>query len=78
MKALSLFANIGIAEACLREIGIHVAVANEYIPKRAELYQKIYPTAKMICGDITDETIYNQVLSAAKTANIQIVMATPP
>lgn len=32
----------------------------------------------MICGDITDETIYNQVLSAAKAANIQVVMATPP
>lgn len=78
MKALSLFANIGIAEACLKEIGIHVAVANEFIPKRAELYQKIYPKTKMICGDITDETIYNQVLSAAKAANIQVVMATPP
>lgn len=78
MKALSLFANIGIAEACLKEIGIHVAVANEFIPKRAELYQKIYPKTKMICGDITDETTYNQVLSAAKAANVQIVMATPP
>ena len=78
MKALSLFANIGIAEACLKEIGIHVAVANEFISKRAELYQKIYPKAKMICGDITDENIYNQVLSAAKAAKIQIVMATPP
>lgn len=52
MKALSLFANIGIAEAYLKEIGVDVAVANEFIEKRAELYQKIYPDTKMVCGEL--------------------------
>ena len=47
IKALSLFANIGIAEAYLKEIGVDVVVANEFVEKRAELYQKIYPGAKM-------------------------------
>lgn len=40
MKALSLFANIDIAEAYLKEIGVDVVVANEFVEKRAELYQK--------------------------------------
>ena len=31
MKVLSLFANIGVAEAYLRDLGIEVAVANELI-----------------------------------------------
>ena len=41
MKALSLFANIGVAEAYLEEIGINVVVANELIERRANLYSKI-------------------------------------
>lgn len=52
MKALSLFANIGIAEAYLKEIGIDIVVANEFIEKRAELYQKIYPDTKIVCGEL--------------------------
>ena len=43
LRALPLFANIGVAEAYLREIGIDVVVANEFVEKRAQLYQAIYP-----------------------------------
>jgi len=77
-NVLSLFANIGVAEAYLEEIGIHVAIANELIDKRCQLYQAIYPNTKMICGDITDQDVYNQIIKEAKEANIEIIMATPP
>ena len=36
-KILSLFANIGVAEAFLEEIGCRVTVANELIKRRANL-----------------------------------------
>lgn len=78
MKALSLFANIGIAEACLKEIGIDVVVANEFVDKRADLYQRIYPDCKMICGDITSDAIAEEILANVSTHQIDIVMATPP
>ena len=52
MKVLSLFVNVGIAEAYLKEIGIDIVVANEFIEKRAELYQKIYPDTKIVCGEL--------------------------
>ncbi len=78
LRALSLFANIGVAEAYLKEIGIDVVVANEYVEKRAKLYQAIYPDCDMICGDITDSTIFNTILKRAKEEEIDIVMATPP
>ena len=78
MKALSLFANIGIAEASLKSLGIDVVVANEFIPKRAELYQRIYPQCEMICGDVTAQDIFESILSASKRHEIDIVMATPP
>lgn len=78
LKALSLFANIGVAEAYLKDIGVDVAVANEFVEKRAGLYQAIYPDCDMICGDITDPKILNKIVKRAKEEKVDIVMATPP
>ncbi len=78
MKMLSLFANIGVAEAYLDEIGVEVVLANEMIERRAKLYSKIYPKTKMICGDITDKKIFNQIVDEAHNMEIDIIMATPP
>lgn len=75
---LSLFANIGVAEAYLEEIGCHVAVANEIIKRRSSLYSMIYPYSNMICGDITDENIYNHIIEISKKEGVDVIMATPP
>ena len=77
-KILSLFANIGIAEAYLEEIGNDVVVANEIDPRRAKLYQAIYPQTKMICGDITNQEVYNEILQSSQRSGVNIIMATPP
>ena len=74
---LSLFANIGVAEALLGDIG-KVVVANEIDPKRAALYQNIYSDSKMICGDITKKEIIEEIIEESKTAKVDIIMATPP
>ena len=66
MKVLSLFANIGVAEAYLRGLGIEVSVANELLERRAKLYSEIYPETEMISGDITNAKIFNHVIEAAK------------
>ncbi len=78
MNALSLFANIGVAEAYLKDIGIEVVVANEIDKRRADLYQKIYPESKMICGDITNQLIFESIINESKKENVEIIMATPP
>lgn len=77
-NVLSLFSNIGVAEAYLEKIGIHVVVASELIERRAMLYSKIYPHTKMICGDIKNNDIKKRVIEASKEEGIDIVMATPP
>lgn len=77
-KILSLFANIGIAEAYLEEIGKEVVVANEIDPRRAKLYQAIYPSTKMICGDITSANVYEEILEESIKAKVNVIMATPP
>ena len=43
MRAVSLFSNVGIAETYFKDIGVHVAVANELLPQRADFYRHLYP-----------------------------------
>ena len=38
-----------------------VLITNELIKKRAKLYKFLYPTCKMISGDIADKTIYKEI-----------------
>lgn len=78
MNVLSLFANIGVAEAHLKEIGFNVVVANELIKRRADLYSKIYPETEMICGDITEKIVFKHIVDSCNKHNVDIVMATPP
>ena len=78
MKVLSLFSNIGVAEAYLSDIGVDVVLANELIKRRAELYSRIYPETKMLCGDITDSETFASIVSYAKKLEVDTIMATPP
>ena len=75
---LSLFANIGVAEAYLSDIGINVSVANEVIERRAKLYSEIYPETHMICGDITEQKVFDEVIRASLENRVNLIMATPP
>lgn len=76
MKTLTLFANVGIDEYYLHEIGIKVVVANELIKERADFYKKIYPSVNMINGDITDSNTYDKIVKASK--GVELIIATPP
>lgn len=78
MNALSLFANIGVAEAYLKSIGVNVVVANELIERRAKLYSQIYPDTKMVCGDITDDNIFEDIAKSSENEGVDVIMATPP
>lgn len=78
MNALSLFANIGVAEAYLEDIGINVVVANELIERRAKLYSKIYPHTEMVCGDVTSHEVKDLIVEKSIEKNVSIIMATPP
>lgn len=78
MKVLSLFANIGVAEAYLKGIGFDVVVANEILERRASLYSKIYPETKMVCGDITTNEVKDRITCLSLECGIDVIMATPP
>lgn len=78
LKGLSLFANVGIAEAYMKDIGVNIKVANELDPKRARFYQEVYPDTHMICGDITDDKVRDEIIAEAISESVDFVMATPP
>jgi len=75
---LSLFANVGIAEAYLKEIGIDIVVANELIDKRAKFYSDVYPDTHMIVGDITNDEVRSQIVNEAIGRGVNFILATPP
>lgn len=78
LNGLSLFSNVGIAEAYLKDVGIDVVLANEIDKKRAKFYQEVYPDAHMICGDITDQIIRDEIVKEAIQKNVEFIIATPP
>lgn len=78
IKAISLFANVGIAEAYLHEIGIDVIAANEIDPKRTAFYKHVYPDVNVIEGDITDSLIKDEIVTIAKKDGVELILATPP
>ena len=65
MNGLSLFANVGIAETYLDQVGVDIVLANELLPNRAKFYEHLHPECNMICGDITDEEIYQKIIDEA-------------
>ena len=78
LKAMSLFANVGIAETYLKEIGIDVVIANEIEHQRAKFYQYLYPATIMVEGDIANKEIQDKLIKLGKEQKVELIMATPP
>ena len=78
LKAISLFAGIGVGEFYLDEIGINVIAANEVEEKRCKIYKYFYPKTTVVCGDIRNQLIKEQIVSLALENNVEILIATPP
>lgn len=78
INGISLFANVGIGETYFKQENINICVSNELIEKRADFYSYLYPETKMICGDITNPQIFNQLLDEYKKNNCDFLIATPP
>lgn len=78
LNGLSLFANVGVAETYLKDIGVDIKVANELEPKRAKFYKHLYPSTNMIIGDVTNKEISHKIIAESKKHNVNFIIATPP
>lgn len=77
LTGLSLFASAGIAEMNLAQYA-NIVLANELLPIRAKVHKYWHSNAEMICGDITDATIKDELVSKSLEKNINLILATPP
>lgn len=76
---LSLFASGGIGESYIHTLkNINIKVANELEKNRAKFYSHFYPESNMIQGDITNDTIFNQVIDKCKEEKVNFIISTPP
>lgn len=78
MNGLSLFANVGIAETYLEDLGINIVLANELLENRCKFYKHCHPETDVICGDITNPGIYSNIIEKSIDRNIDFIIATPP
>lgn len=78
LKGVSLFANVGVAEACLKDIGVDIVLANEIDETRAAFYSCLYPETEMIVGDITDDVIRAEIVEKSIEKEVDFLIATPP
>ncbi|MPM24498.1 hypothetical protein SDC9_70981 [bioreactor metagenome] len=78
IKAITLFSSAGIGELLLNNTDVEVVAANELLEKRAACYRHFYPQVDMFCGDITLDETKNYMISAAKEAKAELLIATPP
>lgn len=76
-KGLSLFANVGIAETYLKDIGFPIVLANELLPERVRFYEHLHGHSA-IAGSITDDNIYTEIIAESKKLGVNFILATPP
>ena len=77
LTGISLFASAGIGETFFKDIGIDIKVANELLEKRANLYRAINPETTVICGDITKDDVFSEIISSCPK-EIDFLLASPP
>lgn len=76
-KGLSLFANVGIAETYLKNIGFPVVLANELLSERVKFYQHLHGH-DAIAGSITENEVYDKIIESSKALGVNFILATPP
>ena len=78
LRGLSLFSNVGIAEAGLSSLDVDMLYANELLKDRADFYSCVHPNTEMIPGDITNDELRTLIVNKALENNVNFVLATPP
>lgn len=78
INGISLFANVGIDELYFKRNDINICVSNELMEKRAKFYSHVYPNVEMVCGDITDDNIFNELINLYQEKKCDFLISTPP
>lgn len=77
-KSLDLFCGAGGLTAGFKDAGIETALCTDFNEAACTTIKINNPEAKVICGDITEESIRTAVTSAVITSGADIVCGGPP
>ena len=78
INGCSLFTNVGIDETYFAVHNVNMVLGNELIKERCEFYKNLYPQNEIICGDITEKTIFDLMIKKYKEKECDFLIATPP
>lgn len=78
INGCSLFTNVGVDEIYFNQHNVNMVLANELIEDRCNFYKNLYPNGEIICGDITNNTIFNLLVKKYKEKKCDFLLATPP
>ena len=78
MKYAIMFSSAGVGEFYLKQKGFECVVANELERDRADFHKHLYPNSHMVCGDISDEIIFEEFINKSIENDVELLLATPP
>lgn len=78
LNALSLFSSVGLAETYFRRNNINLVLSNELLENRCKFHDSLYPDCESICGDITNDEVFNEIITKSEEKNVNFIIATPP
>ena len=78
-RVLDLFCGAGGFSCGLDQVdGISTEVALDFDESAANTFQKNFPNAKCICGNICDETTKQEVIQLCKERSVNMIIGGPP
>lgn len=78
-RVLDLFCGAGGFSCGLDQVdGFSTEVALDFDSSAANTFQKNFPDARCICGDICDDSIKNTIISLCKERNVNMIIGGPP
>lgn len=78
IKSISLFANAGIGEYFISQVGVQNVIANELIGKRCRWYKTIFPHCEVVAGSIENPMVFDKLVALANREVVELLMASPP
>lgn len=77
-NALELFSGCGGFSNGLLKAGFNIVVANDIWPPAMQTYTHNHPQTNFVLGDITQESIKNQILNHFKDIKCDVIFGGPP
>lgn len=78
MKLLDLFCGAGGLSYGFERAGFEIALGVDMNAAALETFQRNHANAKILCGDLTDNSLKNKIIDLSKQLNVRGILGGPP